>query len=107
MLTFSALAFFGSPPLNLGLTYGRLRGDSPNFLGVVRCLFRGGPPKKCQGAKSQHGRSFLPNDNRDSLPRRPQTLFVLSFPKLHTDFLTNPGIQISRGKFCPPQCVYS
>src|SRR5271156_7256634 len=30
---------------------GAYRGDSPNFLDVVRCLFRGGPLKKCQGAK--------------------------------------------------------
>src|SRR5271155_348038 len=30
---------------------GAYRGYSPNFLGVVRRLFRGGPPKKCQGAK--------------------------------------------------------
>src|SRR5271154_1328036 len=30
--------FFGSPPLNLGLNYGRLQGDSPNFLGVRRSL---------------------------------------------------------------------
>src|SRR5271163_1146449 len=30
---------------------GSYRGHSPNFLGVVRRLFRGGAPKKCQGAK--------------------------------------------------------
>src|SRR5271154_3986072 len=30
---------------------GSYRGHSPNFLDVVRRLFRGGPPKKCQGAK--------------------------------------------------------
>src|SRR5271170_4396908 len=30
---------------------GAYRGHSPNFLDVVRRLFRGGPPNKCQGAK--------------------------------------------------------
>src|SRR5271163_3073398 len=30
---------------------GASRGHSPNFLDVVRRLFRGGPPNKCQGAK--------------------------------------------------------
>src|SRR5271170_5461847 len=30
---------------------GAYRGHSPNFLGVVRRLFKGGAPKKCQGAK--------------------------------------------------------
>ena len=30
---------------------GAYRGDSPNFLGVIRRLLRGGPPNKCQGAK--------------------------------------------------------
>src|SRR5271155_5831187 len=30
---------------------GAYRGDSPNILGVIRRLLRGGPPKKCQGAK--------------------------------------------------------
>src|SRR5271154_81999 len=32
---------------------GAYRGHLPNFLGMVRCLFRGEPPKKCQGAKMQ------------------------------------------------------
>src|SRR5271156_3085713 len=38
---------------------GAYRGHSPNFLGVVRCLFRGGPPKKCQGAKMYPRTKFL------------------------------------------------
>src|SRR5271163_1370382 len=38
--------FFGGLPLNLGLTYGRLQGHSPNFLDVVRRLFKGMTPKE-------------------------------------------------------------
>ena len=55
MLHFSALAFLRETSPNLSPTYELLTGGArlipPNFLGVVRCLFRGGPLNKCQGAK--------------------------------------------------------
>jgi len=47
-------ALIGAPP-KLGPDLWALTGGTrlipPNFLGVVRRLFRGGPPKKCQALK--------------------------------------------------------
>ena len=47
-------ALIGAPPKlgpDLWALTGGTRLISPNFLGVVRRLFRGGPPKKCQALK--------------------------------------------------------